>query len=57
MKSFPWRLAPARMISDFLNIKTTTSLQIRHYTSGGEARENVEVIDPVKLELKGNEEQ
>lgn len=46
-------LPPARMISDFLNIKTITSLQIRHYASGGEARENVEIIDPIRLELKG----
>ncbi len=45
-------LPPARMICDFLNINTLTSIQIRHYTSGGKEKEKVEIIDPVNLDLK-----
>lgn len=44
---------PSRMICDFLNIKTLTSLQIRHYESGGQAREEVSISDPVKIDIRG----
>jgi len=46
-------LPPARMICDFLNINTLTSLQIRHYASGGEEKEKVELTDPVDIDIKG----
>lgn len=46
-------LPPARMMCDFLNIATLTSLQIRHYKSGGEEIDDVEVTDPVDIDLKG----
>lgn len=46
-------LPPARMICDFLNIKLLTSVQIKHYTSGGEEMEKVDIIDPVDIDLKG----
>jgi len=45
-------LPPARMICDFLNINTLTSLQISHYTSGGEEKEKVELTDPININLK-----
>jgi len=44
---------PARLICDFLNIKSLTAVQIRHYTGGGEEREEVEITDPVYVDLKG----
>lgn len=44
---------PARMICDFLNIKTLTSLQIRHYTGGGDAKQSITITDPVKIDLTG----
>jgi len=44
---------PARMICDFLNVKTLTSLQIRHYTGGGDARESVDMTDSVNIDLTG----
>lgn len=46
-------LPPSRMICDFLNIKTLTSIQIRHYESGGKARDKVSISDPVKIDVKG----
>ena len=46
-------LPPARFICDFLNITKLTTLQITHYTGGGTAKENVEVIDPLNIDLKG----
>lgn len=46
-------LPPARMICDFLNIKILTSIQIKHYKSGGEEMEKVDIIDPVEIDLKG----
>ena len=46
-------LPPARFICDFLNITKLTTLQITHYTSGGTAKENVEVIDPLNIDLEG----
>jgi len=46
-------LPPARMICDFLNIKTLTSIQIRHYTGGGEAKENVTITDSSNVDLDG----
>lgn len=46
-------LPPARFICDFLNITKLTTLQITHYSSGGTAKENVEVIDPLNIDLEG----
>lgn len=46
-------LPPSRMICDFLNIKTLTTIQIKHYESGGKAKEKVNITDPVKIALKG----
>lgn len=46
-------LPPARMICDFLNIKILTSVQIKHYKSGGEKMDKVDIIDPVDIDLKG----
>lgn len=46
-------LPPARMICDFLNINTLTSLQISHYTGGGEEKDKVELTDPINIDLKG----
>lgn len=44
---------PARLVCDFLNIKTLTGMQVRHYTGGGEEKEQVEITDPVSIDLKG----
>ena len=44
---------PARLLCDFLNIKTLTAIQIRHYTGGGQQKEEVEISDPINLNLKG----
>lgn len=44
---------PARLLCDFLNIKTLTALQIRHYTGGGKERKDVEITDPVDIDLTG----
>lgn len=46
-------LPPARIICDFLNIKTLTAVQIRHYESGGKEKEEVTVTDPVDIDLNG----
>lgn len=46
-------LSPARMICDFLNINILTSVQIKHYKSGGEEMKKVDIIDPVDLDLTG----
>lgn len=46
-------LPPARMICDFLNIDTLSSLQIKHYKSGGKQLENVDITDPVDIDLNG----
>ncbi|MDX1592336.1 MAG: phosphoribosyltransferase [Balneolaceae bacterium] len=45
-------LPPSRMICDFLNIKTLTTMQILHYESAAKQREEVRVTDPVKIDLK-----
>jgi uncharacterized protein len=44
---------PARLVCDFLNIKILTAVQIQHYTGGGEEKEEVEISDPVDIDLKG----
>jgi len=44
---------PARLLCDFLNIKTLTAIQIRHYTGGGQQKEEVEISDPININLKG----
>ncbi|MGM0547544.1 MAG: phosphoribosyltransferase [Bacteroidota bacterium] len=44
---------PARLVCDFLNIKTLTAIQIRHYTAGAEAKEEVEITDPIDIDLEG----
>jgi len=46
-------MLPGRLICDFLNIKRLSSLQIRHYESGGEQMERAEILDPVRVELEG----
>jgi len=46
-------LPPARIVCDFLNIGTLTSLQIRHYTSGAEEKEQVEITDPIDIDIQG----
>lgn len=46
-------LPPARMISDFLNIETLTSLQISHYARGGVEKEKVHVTDPLNIDIEG----
>lgn len=45
-------LPPARMICDFLNIETLTSIQVRHYTGGGKKMDQLEVTDPVDIDLR-----
>ncbi len=45
-------LPPARMICDFLNVETLTSLQVRHYTGGGKSMDQLEVTDPVDIDLR-----
>ncbi len=45
--------APARLVCDFLNIKTLTAVQIRHYTAGAEAKEEVEITDRIDIDLEG----
>jgi hypoxanthine phosphoribosyltransferase len=45
-------LPPARLVCDFLNIKTLTAVQIRHYSPGGKAKEEVEITDPINIDLK-----
>lgn len=44
---------PARLVCDFLNIEILTALQIRHYTGGGKKKEEVEIFDPVDIDLEG----
>ncbi|WP_340106823.1 phosphoribosyltransferase [Rhodohalobacter sp. 8-1] len=44
---------PARLVCDFLNIKTLTAIQIRHYTGGAEEKEEVDITDPIDIDLKG----
>ena len=44
---------PARLLCDFLNIKILTAIQIRHYTGGGQQKEEVEISDPININLKG----
>jgi len=46
-------LPPARFICDFLNITKLTTLQITHYSRGGTAKKNVEIIDPLNIDLEG----
>jgi hypoxanthine phosphoribosyltransferase len=46
-------LPPSRIMCDFLNIKTLTTMQILHYESAAKKREDVHVSDPVKIDLKG----
>ena len=46
-------LPPARMICDFLNIETLTSLQISHYASGGVEKGKVDVTDPLNIDIEG----
>lgn len=43
---------PARLVCDFLNIKTLTAVQIKHYTGAKEHKE-VDISDPVDIDLKG----
>lgn len=46
-------MPPARIICDFLNIDTFTSLQIKHYSGGGKEIEEVEIRDPVDIDIRG----
>lgn len=43
---------PARLLCDYLNIDQLTSLQIRHYTSGAEELEEVNITDPIGVDIK-----
>lgn len=43
---------PARFVCDFLNIKTLTAIQIRHYTGGAEEMKEVEISDDVNIDLQ-----
>lgn len=43
---------PALLVCDFLNIKTLSSIQIRHYSGGGQEKEEVEITDPIKIDLQ-----
>ena len=44
---------PARLMCDFLNIHRLTSIQVRHYQKGAKELEEVEIIDPVRVDIKG----
>lgn len=44
---------PARLICDFLNIDRLTSIQVRHYQKGAKQMEEAEIIDPVRVDIKG----
>lgn len=44
---------PARLICDFLNIHRLTSIQVRHYQKGAKELEEAEIIDPVRVDIKG----
>ena len=46
-------LPPSRMMCDFLNIKTLTTMQILHYESAAKVRDKVRVSDPIKIDLEG----
>ena len=46
-------LPPSRMMCDFLNIKTLTTMQILHYDSAAKMRDDVHVSDPIKIDLEG----
>ncbi|MDZ7773493.1 MAG: phosphoribosyltransferase [Balneolaceae bacterium] len=43
---------PARFVCDFLNIKTLTSVQIRHYTGGAKEKKDIEITDAVGIDLQ-----
>lgn len=45
-------VTPARLLSDFLNIGSLTSLQIRHYEKGAKQLDKTEIIDPVDVDIK-----
>lgn len=45
---------PARLICDFLNIHRLTSIQVKHYQKGAKEMEEAEIIDPVRVDIKGN---
>lgn len=45
---------PARLMCDFLNIHRLTSIQIKHYQKGAKQMEEAEIIDPVRVDIKGN---
>lgn len=44
-------LTPARIFCDFLNIDMLTSLQIKHYSGGGKEMKEVEITDPVDINI------
>lgn len=46
-------LPPARFLCDFLGIKRLTTIQIRHYTGGGQQKETAEMVDEPTQDLKG----
>lgn len=45
---------PARLICDFLNIHQLTSIQVKHYQKGAKELEQAEIIDPLRVDIKGN---
>ena len=44
---------PARLMCDFLNIHRLTSIQVKHYQKGAKQMEEAEIIDPVRVDIKG----
>ncbi|SMO58453.1 phosphoribosyltransferase [Fodinibius sediminis] len=46
-------MLPGRLLCDFLNVDRLSSLQIKHYSSGAHQMEQAEIIDPVRVDLKG----
>lgn len=45
-------MLPARLICDFLNIHQLSSIQIKHYGSGAEELDEVEIIDPLNINIR-----
>lgn len=44
-------MLPARLICDFLNIHQLSSIQIKHYGSGAEELDEVEITDPLNINI------
>lgn len=44
---------PARLLCDFLNIHRLTSVQVKHYQEGAKQMEEAEIVDPLRVDIKG----